>query len=170
MARNPAEEFAKLRDEVEALRSVVDERLADDPIREQAFEKLYEELRSYKDDFAGRAERPLLLDLLLFHDSMHWFQKAVIEEGASAATIADSFQFLLDELLEVLYRREVVPMEPGESFDPTVQKAVKVEPAKSPGQDNRVARVLKRGFLQHGKPLRPEEVAVFKWKGGRDDT
>lgn len=156
----------RLRDTVEALRKTVDQRLAEDPVREAAFDKLYGELKSYKDGFLREAERPLLLDLLLLFDSMVWFRQSLHKEEMSRDVLADSFQFLVDELLEVLYRREVVPMEPTTAFDPTVHRAVQVQPATRPEDDNKVASVVKRGFVRDDKTIRPEEVVVYKWKGG----
>lgn len=165
-------DISQLTQAVQALQQTVDTRLADDPVREQAFDKLYAELKSYKDGFVQEAEKPLLLDLLLLYDSMNWFQQTLVKEQMSAETIADSFQFLIDELLEVLYRRDVVPMEPKERFDPTLHRAVQLQKAADADADNTVAQVLKRGFLRHDKSLRPEEVVVFKWRapGGQSST
>ena len=164
MSKSPAAEFARLRDEVAAMRKEVHDRLADDPVREKAFEKLYSELKAYRDGFLLEAEKPLLLDLLLLYDSFNWFQQRLIQEEMSQEVVADSFQFLVEELLEVLYRRDVVPMAERDTFDRTVQRAMRVESAPDKAHDNHVARVLKRGFERHGKPLRPEEVIVYKWK------
>src|SRR5690606_32226803 len=129
-----------------------------DQVREKAFDHLYEELRQYKEDFLYQAERPLLLDLLLFYDSLNWFQESLVKQEMSPDVIADSFQYLIDEFLEVLYRRDVVPQERQASFDRRFHKAVKVEETDDPSEDHRVAQVLKRGFDRNGKPLRPEEV------------
>jgi molecular chaperone GrpE (heat shock protein) len=162
---NP-DELVRLRDAVDALRRTVDVRLSEDPVREQAFEKLYAELKDYKDGFVDEAERPLLLDLLLLYDSMNWFHAQLVKRELAPDALADSFQFLLDELLEVLYRRDVVPMDPKDGFDPTLHRAVQLQKAGGPDDDNRIAQVLKRGFLRKDKPLRPEEVVVYKWKVG----
>lgn len=165
MTKSPAAEFAKLREEVSQLRRTVDDRLAEDPAREKAFEKLYAEMKGYRDNFIAEAERPLLLDLVLLYDSFSWFQQRLLQEEMSPDVVEDSFQFLVDELLEVLYRRDVVPMDERSVFDRTVQRAVRTESAPEQAKDNHVARVLKRGFVHKGKALRPEEVVVFKWPG-----
>lgn len=168
MTRSPAEEFAALRKTVDNLRERVDSRLADDPVREAAFEKLYNEMKSYKEDFIHQHEQPLLKDLLMFYDSMHWFKESLLKQEMAPEVIADSFQFLVDELVEVLYRRNVVPMPKSETFDRTVQRAVKVVPAEKAEDDNRIAQVLKRGFTVRDRPLRPEEVVVYKWRPSRN--
>jgi molecular chaperone GrpE (heat shock protein) len=170
VTRSPAEEFEALRRTVEQLRETVDARLADDPVREAAFDKLYGELKDYKEDFVRRHEQPLIRDLMMLYDSLHWFKESLLKQEMSPEVIADSFQFLVDELVEVLYRRDVVPMPKTESFDRAVHRAVKVLPAERAEDDNRIAQVLKRGFTQGTKTLRVEEVVVYKWRNRTGNT
>lgn len=144
------------------LKQVLAERLSTDQVREKAFDHLYEELRQYKDDFLFQAEKPLLLDLLLFYDSLNWFQEGLVKQEMSPDVIADSFQYLIDEFLELLYRRDVIPLEAAEVFDRKVHKAVKVEEVDDPEMDYKIHQVLKRGFTRSEKLLRPEEVVLTR--------
>ena len=164
MADNDTSSPRGLADEIAELRRIVDARLADDPVREAAFQKLHEELRAYRDGFLAQAEKPLLLDLLQLYDLMQWYRKRLETDGVTAEQLSDGFQVVLDEFLDVLYRRDVVPMEPAEAFDPARHRAVKAIAAKDASGDNRIAEVLKRGFLREDRPLRPEEVVVTRWK------
>lgn len=157
-----------LAQEVSDMRSMVHDRLNNDAVREKAFDQLYEELRQYKDDFLFQAEKPLLLDLLLFYDSMNWFQESLIKGEMSPDVIADSFQYLIDEFLEVLYRRDVVPIEESTRFDRTTHRAVKVTETDDEQADYTIAQVLKRGFSRANKPLRPEEVVILRYQGNKD--
>ncbi|NCG19116.1 MAG: hypothetical protein GWP91_08900, partial [Rhodobacterales bacterium] len=81
----------RLTHELGEMRQMVQDRLSNDKVREKAFDKLYEELRQYKDDFIFQAEKPLLLDLLLFYDSLNWFQESMVKQEMSPDVIADSF-------------------------------------------------------------------------------
>ncbi len=155
---------ASLADEVARLREVVDARLAEDPVREAAFTRLHEELRGYKEGFLSEVEKPLLLDLIQLYDLTQWYAKRLETEGITTEQLADGFQVVIDELLDVLYRRDVVPMEPANAFDPAHHRAVKAHTAKDASSDNQIAEVLKRGFLRSGRSFRPEEVIVYKWK------
>lgn len=148
------------------LRELVAEKLDNDAVREKAFDQLYEELRQYKEDFTYQAEKPLLLDLLLFYDSLNWFGQSIVKDEMSPDVVADSFQYLIDEFVELLYRRDVTPIDPSTTFDRTKQKAVKVVDAESEDDHHKVAQVLKRGFLRGDKLLRPEEVVIARWRKG----
>ena len=160
-----AEELGSLREGLEGF-------ARRDEIQKQAFDALYEELRQYKDDFIFQMEKPLLLDLLLFYDSLTWFQQSLLKQEMSPEVTADSFQYLLDEFLELLYRRDVLPSDTRTRFDKRFQKAVKVVVTDEADLDYQVQEVVKRGFSRSGRSLRPEEVVVYRYSsdgGGRLD-
>lgn len=165
---NELEALRRLAQEAGETRKLINDRLSNDKVREKAFDQLYDELRQYKDDFLFQAEKPLLLDLLLFYDSLNWFQESLIKQEMSPDVIADSFQYLIDEFLEVLYRRDVVPVEETSVFDRTVHKAVKIADTDDERSDQRIAQVLKRGFVRAQKALRPEEVVILRYRGRKD--
>ena len=146
-----------------ALHELIEARMRQDDIQQKAFDQLYEELRQYKDDFVFQQEKPFLLDLLLFYDSLNWFQQSLARKEMSADVITDSFQYLLDEFLELLYRRDVTPCESVEKFDRKMHKAVRVVPASAAADDWKVQAVLKRGFTRGDKQLRAEEVAIARF-------
>ncbi|MSP54633.1 MAG: nucleotide exchange factor GrpE [Myxococcales bacterium] len=148
---------------LQALHDLIEARMKQDDTQQKAFDHLYEELRQYKDDFVFQQEKPFLLDLLLFYDSLNWFQQSLARQEMSSDVIADSFQYLLDEFLEMLYRRDVVPCESIERFDRKLHKAVRVVAAPTADDDWKVQAVLKRGFVRGEKQLRAEEVAVARF-------
>lgn len=143
--------------ELERLRAALEQQ---NETSRRSFDALYEELRQYKEDFIFQSEKPLLLDLLLFYDSLNWFQQSIIKGEMSPEVIADSFQYLIDEFIELLYRRDVLPMETRKRFDRENQKAIQVVPTDDPKLDYSVKRVLKRGFSRADRKLRAEEVII----------
>ena len=155
--------FEALANEVAALKDAIAERQSADAVQQKAFDTLYEELKQYKEDFLYQNEKALLLDLLLFYDSLNWFQSSLIKKEMSPEVIADSFQYLIDEMVELLYRRDVLPMDASASFDRKRQKVIKTVPAATPEEDYTVDGVLKRGFTRGGRVLRAEEVVVRRF-------
>ncbi len=159
---NNAETLSDISESVSAVRELIEEQGSQQSAQQQAFDALYEELRQYKDDFIFQAEKPLLLDLLLFYDSLTWFQQSLVKQEMSPDVVADSFQYLIDEFLELLYRRDVVPVESHATFARESQKAIKVIATGDPDLDYKVQQVLKRGFARAGRVLRPEEVVIHR--------
>ena len=158
------ETFEALADEVSTLKQSVTARAEQDAVQQKAFDQLYEELRQYKEDFIYQNEKALLLDLLLFYDSMNWFQASLIKKEMSPEVVADSFQYLIDELLETLYRRDVLPMEASDRFDRKTQKVIKTVRTDSEQDDYQIHNVLKRGFTRGNRVLRAEEVVVKRFQ------
>ena len=162
--------FNGLADDVANLKELVQQQSQRDEVQQRAFDQLYEELRQYKNDFIYQAEKPLLLDLLLFYDSLNWFQESLLNQEMSGDVVADSFQYLVDEFLELLYRRDVLPMESSERFSRENQKAIKVEYTPDDAEDWSVAKVVKRGFTRGDKVLRAEEVVVRRFRADAPPT
>ncbi|MAY82115.1 MAG: nucleotide exchange factor GrpE [Deltaproteobacteria bacterium] len=158
--KKSVESFESIASEVAELKDTLARQADNDGVQQKAFDQLYEELRQYKEDFVFQNEKSLLLDLLLFYDSVNWFQQSLIKKEMSPDVIADSFQYLIDELLELLYRRDVLPMEASDRFDRKVHKVIKTVPAPTPEEDYDIHQVLKRGFTRGSRVLRAEEVVV----------
>ena len=135
-----------------------------DTTETKAFDALYEELKQYKQDFVFQSEKPLLLDLLLFYDSLNWFASSIQKKELSPDNLGDSFQYLIDEFLELLYRRDVLPMEPKGEYDRSRHKGVETVATAEPGEDKRILQVLKRGFTRGDKVLRSEEVVIKRYR------
>ena len=162
--------FETLAKEVAEIKDSISQSAADSGVQQKAFDTLYEELKQYKEDFIFQTEKSLLLDLLLFYDSLNWFQTSLIKKEMSPEVVADSFQYLIDEMLELLYRRDVLPMEAAKVFDRKHHKVIKTVPAESSDDDYTIENVLKRGFTRSGRQLRAEEVVVrrFQETGPKD--
>jgi molecular chaperone GrpE (heat shock protein) len=168
MTKSSKTQAPAIADSLDALRAAIARRNAgDDALSQKAFDHLYEELRQYKEDFIFQAEKPLLLDLLLFYDSVNWFQQSLIKKEMSPDVIADSFQYIIDELLEVLYRRDVLPMAAADRFSRETQRVIKTVPAAAKSEDYQVHQVLKRGFTRGERVLRAEEVVVKRFQDTR---
>ncbi len=154
--------------QLEEIAALLRDRSRQDETQQKAFDALYEELKQYKEDFIFQAEKPFLLDLLLFYDSLNWFHQSLERREMSPDVVNDSFQYLVDEFLELLYRRDVIPCEGADRFDRKVHKAVRVIPAAAAEEDWKVEAVLKRGFVRNDKVLRAEEVSVYRY--GAENT
>ncbi len=169
-SRNEEITLDGLAESVGTLKDFVHQQSTRDALQQRAFDQLYTELRQYKDDFIFQTEKPLLLDLLLFHDSLSWFKQSLVNQEMSAEVIADSFQYLLDEFQELLYRRDVLPLDPRDEFDRETQKVVKVTTTSDPGLDYKVQQVVKRGFTRAGRLLRAEEVVLLRHERPTDSN
>lgn len=151
-----AQAQAKALERLERIETDFVARFKSDEKLQGAFDKLYVEMQQYKDDFVFQAQKPLLVDLVVLHDRM----TEAIDKAEGAAK--DALDTLREQLLEMLYRRDVEPMEfdPAEKFNRDRMKAIKREPAATPAEDLTVAKLLRQGFEWNKRVLRPHEVVV----------
>jgi len=125
-----------------------------------AFTTLYTELEQYKKDFIYQLEKGILQDLLLFYDSLIWFQSS---SGEDSESISENLAYLIDEFLEVLRRRDVKPYPVTEEFDPKLHQIIQTVTVDDKNKDHRIAQILKRGFYRGEQILRVEEVTINKY-------
>jgi molecular chaperone GrpE (heat shock protein) len=148
-------------------------------VNQRMFDALHEELKCYKDDFLLESvHRPVIRDLITLYDDL-----AEVHRQISDAARAEELQHAnpalrdrltrievnishkLDFIIEVLARLEVSPLPAGTGkLDKHTQRAVALEQASEPDDDNTVVRAVKRGFLWKERVVRAEEVIVKRWR------
>ncbi|MEZ6185555.1 MAG: nucleotide exchange factor GrpE [Planctomycetota bacterium] len=131
--------------------------------KEQAYDQLYEELRTYKDNFLLSAQKPLFRDILLLYDAVSRAQRRFAdgEEQVSRDEAVKALQDIIDEILEVLYRRDIERIdEQPDRLDIDFQKPVRRIETDDPNEDKTVESVVRDGFRMDGALLRPQEVVV----------
>lgn len=140
------------------------EKIGADEVKEKAFEELYSQLDSYKRNFVDTAMKPFFQDLLLFYDRIN----TDIEHCNASDNLSQSESMLTfrDELLEILYRNDVTPVEKsveGEKFNAEKSNAVERIETSESDKDNTIKAVLKEGFKKGESVIRPEMVQIYKY-------
>lgn len=150
--------FQRIEEQIAAIRE-------SETVNQKLFDSLHQELISYRDNFIRDAlQKPVIRDLIVLFDDLSGIdsqlEKAASAEGAEAAIgqTRNNIANLLHFLVEILHRLEVVEVEEKDRVDRQLHRVISVEPAASAEDDGLIVRRLKRGFLWHGKLLRPEEV------------
>ena len=104
------------------------------------------------------------MDLILLYDRIDSARQDTAWESLAKPSSLDLLQTFSDELLEILSRREIELIRTDDSpFDPSIQQAIGTQSTSVEVEDNRVDRVVRRGFIYRGQVLRAEEVVVKKY-------
>lgn len=142
-----------LRAEIERLSDLFRRRLLGDPLKQEAFHRLFDELDDAKRLRDGALERPLLGELVLLIDQI----------DAVAPGDANPLEIVRAELLAILARRGMEPFgSAGEEFDPALHRVVATEPSDDRGSDGRILRVARPGFRAPNGLFRPAGVVLGK--------
>ena len=117
-------------------------------------------MRQYKENFLLQAQKPLFLDMILLFDQIQRAAESVEDEAGQEA-----IENIKEELLEILYRRDVEPMEfDGDArFDRQWMKAIERIDTDDEAEDKTIDRVSRSGFKWNDNVLRPHEVVVKRY-------
>ena len=149
------------------------DRIAEDTVKERAFEELYSQLDSYKKNFVDITIKPFLHDLILLYDRMNnnikHFTDTPQKEGKKVSEQETNLLAMMEmnkeELLEIFSRNGIEKIDgtqPGDKFNPEKSNAVRKEQSEDETLDNTIKEVIQEGFMRHGKILRPENVIIYK--------
>ena len=159
--------LSTLEETIGSLRASFDERLQYDAVKEKAFDVLYAKLREQENDQSASLKRNLIRSLLLLHDHMQAAEAALEEDSPGKQRMGE----LRTELLDILYAEDVEPLTAaGVEFDRTRQQALGFVTTDDPALDNTVERILREGFSQGGRVLRPQAVMVRRFQSSIDQT
>jgi molecular chaperone GrpE len=104
----------------------------------------------------------LLGELLGVADSLDLGLAAAAKPGAQLAALIEGMQLTHKQLLAVLKKQGVEPVDPrGQPFNPELHEAVTVLPSAEVAP-NHVLEVMQKGYRLHERTLRPAMVVVAK--------
>ncbi len=125
------------------------------------FENYRKRVRRESDELRLRAGEDVVESLLPVVDNMGRALDAAAqhEEGQLIAGL----QLVAGQLNDALVAHGLaeVPTAPGDPFDPTVHEAVMTQPSDD-HDEGVVLQVLERGYVLHGRLLRPAKVVVAR--------
>ena len=133
--------------EISALRDLFQRRLLDDKAKARLYDELYAQVEFARQGLVRTQLRPLLGELLHLIDRL---------QRVADNDVAES---VVEELEEVLRRRDVRPIPSVGQFDPKYHEAVRTEPAPEPPKGQVIA-VLRDGYFIGEEVLRPALVVV----------
>ena len=128
--------------ELSALRDLFQRRLLDDKAKARLYEELYSQVELARHGLARSQLRPLFGELLLLTDRLH--------EVVGNPEV----ESVVEELEEVLRRRDVRRVPPIDVFDPRYHEAVRME-TTTDSVKGQILAVLRDGYLIGDEVLRP---------------
>jgi len=135
------ERLIEIQNDIAYLKDLFARRLFDDKQKSLMIQEL-------KNEASFACVEPFLHDLILLIDRME-------------RTDDETAQSVMEELKDILERRNVYQIQPGHKFNPAFHKAVRVV-TNSSINELRIQKVLRNGYVFSGRVLRPAEVCVEK--------
>lgn len=142
-----------------------DKKIAEDTHKNSLFDKMYEELASYKKDLYAKLVSPFINETIsLLNDYERVIERVDKLEKEEIIEIIKGIPGDLENMLEVNGVERF--SEETEFFNPRVQRAVKTMPTGDIESDNKIAERIRKGYRWNQIMLKPEMVKIFKYKEG----
>jgi len=150
----------ELQQEIQSLKQERDS-LYDRLLRKQAeFENYKKRVDREKAEYAQFASSDLLRELLNSIDSFELALRNAASEGQNSEEVLRGFELIYKQLQDTLARFGLKPVEAkGKKFDPNFHQAVSTL-ATNEVEENIIIDELRKGYLLHGRLLRPAMVNV----------
>ena len=139
----------KTYEEVVALKDLFMRRMMDDKVKMATIAQLKEQNELLQKRLDEKNLSALVRELLLVCDRIE------SQEDVDNLTVS-----VVEEILEILARREIYRMEHSTTFDPKYHNAVDTVPATEQYPEKSVVRVVRNGYFLRDQVFRPADVVV----------
>lgn len=178
---NLPQAFTEIRQTLDSLQDLFDKQIARNQNQTQMYDKLYAEMKDYKESFLLEVlHKPIIHNLIQLYDSfilvesqledlLNGNEESVLfDELSQYRKNLENFRFKLEE---VLYRMDVTPYKASpETLDRQLHKTRRIISCDDPKQDQKIAEVHRTGFYWRENVFRPEEVTIFRYTPDADDS
>lgn len=157
------ERIESLNQQNELLLKKFDGKIAEDEHKAQLFDKMYNELQSYKTDLYAKILKPFILSTITLLDDTNTF---IGKLGENESALAEKYlRTMPDDLIDILESNGVVLYEDDvDKFNPRTQRVVKQVPTDNPELDNFIVKRIRKGYSWNGVNLKPELVWIYKFQ------
>ena len=168
----PSESADLLKDLQESLLKLeekFDKKIAEDTHKNSLFDKMYEELASYKKDLYAKLVGPFVNETISLLDDYERLIERI--DTIDYEKLKKYVMGIPDDLESILDNNGVERYtDDTEKFNPKTQRVVKTIPTGNLVLENVIAERTRKGYRWNGVMLKPEMVKIYKYKEGYVDS
>ena len=145
-----------------------DKKIAEDTHKNILFDKMYEELASYKKDLYAKLVGPFVNETISLLDDYERLIERI--DSIDYERLKKYVMGIPDDLENILDNNGVERYtDDTEKFNPKTQRVVKTIPTGNLELENVIAERARKGYRWNGVMLKPEMVKIYKYKEGYVD-
>lgn len=142
-----------------------DKKIAEDTHKNNLFDKMYEELASYKKDLYAKLVGPFINETISLLDDYERLIERIDTVDHDKLKkyvigIPDDLESILDNNGVERYSDD------ADKFNPKTQRVIKTIPTGNIELENVIAERTRKGYRWNGVMLKPEMVKIYKYKEG----
>lgn len=168
-ASNSVDLMNSLQENLLRLEEKFDKKIAEDAHKNSLFDKMYEELASYKKDLYAKLVGPFINETISLLDDYERLIERI--DTIDYEKLKKYVMGIPDDLESILDNNGVERYtDDTEKFNPKTQRVVKTIPTGNLELDNVIAERTRKGYRWNGVMLKPEMVKIYKYKEGYVDS
>jgi molecular chaperone GrpE (heat shock protein) len=159
----PVANLSAIEAQLKELNARFEQKISTDAHKAALFDKMYEELQSYKTDLYAKILKPFVLATITLIDDTNRFLSKLEENDSRKAE--KYLRNIPDDLKDILDLNGVEQYESdGDVFNPRTQKAINTISTDDPALEKHIARRLRPGYRWNGSILKSEVVSIYKFE------
>lgn len=157
-----------LQESILKLEEKFDKKIAEDTHKNSLFDKMYEELASYKKDLYAKLVGPFVNETISLLDDYERLIERI--DTIDYEKLKKYVMGIPDDLESILDNNGVERYtDDNEKFNPKTQRVIKTIPTGNLELENIIAERTRKGYRWNGVMLKPEMVKIYKFKEGYVD-
>ena len=134
--------------------------------KDEQIDKLHSELQYYKDDQASKFVNQVMKAVIKVRKDMMKRTASQSWEEMSVAEVKREYEYVLDDLTDLLEQQNVDPYETaaGEPFSAAKHQVRKIIPTDDEALDKTIKESISEGYTKGDKVLIVERVDVYQYK------
>jgi len=146
-----------------------DKKIAEDTHKNALFDKMYDELASYKKDLYAKLLGPFINETISLIDDYERLVERI--DTVDHEKLIKYIKGIPEDLEGILDINGVERYsDDTEKFNPKTQRVIKTIPTGDKDADNVIFERVRKGYRWNGVMLKPEMVKIFKYKEGFVDS
>lgn len=142
-----------------------DKKIAEDTHKNALFDKMYDELASYKKDLYAKLVGPFINETISLIDDYERLIERI--DTIDQDKLIKYIKGIPEDLEGILDNNGVERYsDDTEKFNPKTQRVIKTIPTGNKDKDNIISERTRKGYRWNGVMLKPEMVKIFKYKEG----
>lgn len=142
-----------------------DKKIAEDTYKNALFDKMYDELASYKKDLYAKLVGPFINETISLIDDYERLIERI--DTIDQDKLIKYIKGIPEDLEGILDNNGVERYsDDTEKFNPKTQRVIKTIPTGNKDKDNVISERTRKGYRWNGVMLKPEIVKIFKYKEG----
>jgi len=167
--KTPEKNIDKIYGFISSLKQDLEVRNERDKYKDEAIQRMSKQIASFEKGVFEIIKKELISEIISFYDLLLKFQEKF--QTLENKEFQNEVDFLETELSNILFNNSIDEIDEniGEKFDRDIHRIKQKTETKDLEEDQKIIKILKKGFVWNEKVIRKQEVVIAEYKEPLDE-